>query len=144
MRHLRETLPSTGSVVTYNASFETSRLDECCELLPEYQPWLKKLKTRIVDLLLPFRGFRYYHPDQHGSASMKAVLPALTGGGYDKLTIQEGGTASREFLRVTFGEVPEAERQQVRRDLEAYCALDTLGMVQIVERLKELTATQPA
>ena len=139
MRHLRETLPSTGSVVTYNASFETSRLEECCELLPEYQPWLKKLKPRIVDLLLPFRGFRYYHPDQHGSASMKAVLPALTGSGYEQLTIQEGGAASREFLRVTFGQVSDEERNRVRRDLEAYCALDTLGMVQIVDKLELLT-----
>jgi len=45
----------------------------------EFKPWLKKVTPRIVDLLLPFRGFRYYHPQQHGSASMKAVLPALTG-----------------------------------------------------------------
>lgn len=136
MRQLRNDLPDTGSVVTYNASFETSRLNECCELLPEYKPWLSKVKPRIVDLLLPFRGFRYHHPDQHGSNSMKAVLPALTGGGYDHLTIQEGGTASREFLRVIFGEVPAAERLRVRKDLEAYCALDTLGMVQIVDKLK--------
>ena len=140
MQHLVKNLPATGSVVTYNASFETSRLEECCELLPEYQPWLKKLKPRIVDLLLPFRGFRYYHPDQHGSASMKAVLPALTGSGYDHLTIQEGGAASREFLRITFGQVSDEERKRVRRDLEAYCALDTLGMVQIVDQLKLLTS----
>jgi hypothetical protein len=46
---------------------------------------------------------------------------------------------SREFLRVTFSDVPAAERQQVRKHLEAYCALDTLGMVQIVEQLKNLT-----
>ena len=140
MRHLRETLPPTGTVVTYNASFETSRLKECCELLPEFKPWLTKVTPRIVDLLLPFRGFRYLHPDQHGSNSMKAVLPALTGGGYDHLTIQEGGTASREFLRVTFGDVPAAERRRVRQALEEYCALDTLGMVQIVDKLKKLTA----
>ena len=140
MRHLREKLPTTGSVITYNASFETSRLNECCEPFPEYKPWLHKVTPRIVDLLLPFRGFRYYHPDQHGSASMKAVLPALTGGGYEHLTIQEGGAASREFLRVTYGEVPEAERQQVRHDLEAYCGLDTLGMVQIVDKLNRLIA----
>ena len=140
MRHLVKNLPTTGSVVTYNASFETSRLEECCALLSEYQPWLKKMKPRVVDLLLPFRGFRYHHPNQRGSNSMKAVLPALTGGGYENLTIQEGGDDSREFLRVTFGEVTDAERRRVRRDLEEYCTLDTLGMVQIVERLKQLTA----
>jgi hypothetical protein len=86
MRQLRATLPDTGSVVTYNASFETGRLKECCELLSEFKPWLRKLTPRIVDLLLPFRGFRYYHPQQNGSASMKAVLPALTGKGSHLLT----------------------------------------------------------
>jgi len=140
MRQLRADLPETGSVVTYNASFETSRLKECCELLPEFKPWLRKVTPRVVDLLLPFRGFRYYHPEQHGSASMKAVLPALTGNGYENLAIQEGGAASREFLRVTYGQVTAAERRRVRQDLQEYCGLDTLGMVQIVDKIKGLTA----
>jgi hypothetical protein len=34
------------------------------------------VRRRVVDLLLPFRGFRYYHRKQHGSESIKAVLPA--------------------------------------------------------------------
>ncbi len=140
MRQLRADLPETGSVVAYNAGFENSRLKECCDLLPKFKPWLRKVTPRVVDLLLPFRGFRYHHPDQNGSNSMKAVLPALTGQGYEKLAIQEGGAASREFLRVTFGDVTATERRRVRRDLEEYCALDTLGMVQIVDRLKRLTA----
>jgi hypothetical protein len=144
MRQLRADLPETGSVVAYNAGFETGRLKECCELLPEYKPWLRKVTPRIVDLLLPFRGFRYHHPNQNGSNSMKSVLPALTGQGYEKLTIQEGNAASREFLRVTFGDVTAAERRRVRQDLQEYCGLDTLGMVQIVERLKELITMEPA
>ena len=139
MRQLRAALPESGSVVTYNAGFETGRLKACCELLPEFKPWLRKVTPRIVDLLLPFRGFRYYHPQQHGSASMKAVLPVLTGKGYDHLAIQEGGAASREFLRVTYGPVTDAERRRVRQDLEAYCGLDTLGMLRIVNQLKHLT-----
>jgi hypothetical protein len=139
MRQLRDALPETGSVVTYNASFETGRLKEGCELLPEFKPWFRKVTPRIVDLLLPFRGFRYYHPQQHGSASMKAVLPALTGKGYENLTIQEGGTASREFLRVTFGNVSDEERHRVRQQLEEYCGLDTMGMVQIANRVRSLS-----
>ncbi|HAO78487.1 MAG TPA: DUF2779 domain-containing protein [Verrucomicrobia subdivision 3 bacterium] len=136
MRQLRDALPETGSVVTYNASFETARLKEGCELLPEFKPWFVKVTPRIVDLLLPFRDFRYYHPQQHGSASMKAVLPALTGKGYENMVIQEGGAASREFLRVTHGQVTAAERRRVRQHLEEYCGLDTMGMVQIVECLR--------
>ena len=139
MRQLRDALPETGSVVTYNASFETARLKEGCELLPEFKPWLRKVTPRIVDLLLPFRGFRYYHPQQHGSASMKAVLPALTGKGYENLAIQEGGAASREFLRVTHGQVTDAERRRVRHHLEEYCGLDTMGMVQIVSCLRTIS-----
>ena len=139
MRRLRADLPKVGSVVVYNASFEKARLAEGCELLPKYGAWYRKVEGRMVDLLLPFRGFRYYHGDQQGSASMKAVLPVLTGRSYDKLEIQEGGTASMEFLRVTFGDVPEAERQRVRRQLEAYCGQDTEGMLWIVEALEQLS-----
>ena len=139
MRQLRDALPETGSVVIYNATFETSRLKEGCELLPEFKPWFRKVTPRIVDLLLPFRGFRYYHPQQHGSASMKAVLPALTGKGYEHLVIQEGNAASREFLRVTYGQVTAAERRRVRQHLEEYCGLDTLGMVHILHELEIIT-----
>ena len=45
------------------------------------------------------------------------------------LTIQEGATASLEFLRITFGEVSEVERQRVRRQLKEYCGQDTEGMI---------------
>jgi hypothetical protein len=70
--------------------------------------------------------------------SMKAVLPALTGQGYGDLAIQEGNMASPEFLRVTYGDVPEEERQRVRRQLEEYCGRDTGGMVRIVNALQAL------
>jgi Domain of unknown function(DUF2779) len=135
MRELVEKLPGTGSIVAYNAAFEIARLKECCELLPQYATWLEEVQGRIVDLLDPFRAFDYYHPDQGGSASIKAVLPVLTGSGYEKLAIQDGGAASREFLRVTFGNVPKSERAKIRKQLEEYCGLDTLGMVNIVKAL---------
>jgi len=54
------------------------------------------------------------------------------------LAIQEGGTASLEFLRITLGEVSEVERQRVRRQLEEYCGQDTEGMIWIVDTLRAL------
>jgi len=96
------------------------------------------VKARIVDLLEPFQSFDYYHPEQHGSASLKAVLPVLTGRSYADLEIQEGGHASLEYLRVHFGEVPEAERRKVRAQLERYCGQDTEGMAWIIDRLGKL------
>jgi hypothetical protein len=89
--------------------------------------------------MAPFRSFHYYHPDQDGSYSIKAVLPALTGMSYEGMDIQEGGTASMEYLRVTFGDVDEKERQKVRRQLEEYCKLDTEAMTAILIHLSELT-----
>lgn len=53
-------------------------------------------------------------------------MPAHTGRGYDELEIQEGDTASTEFMRVTFADVPDEERLCVRRQLEEYFAMDTM------------------
>src|SRR5208282_2732812 len=103
---------------------EKGRLKECAEVLPGYKSWVAAVNRRMVDLLIPFRGFNFYHPNQSGSASLKQVLPALTGKGYEHLEIQEGDMAGREFLRVTFGDVSESERKRVRRALEKYCGQD--------------------
>lgn len=46
---------------------------------------------------------------------MKTALPTLSGRGYGHPAIQEGGAASQEYLHVHSGNVPEDERQRVRR-----------------------------
>jgi len=135
---LYDKLGKSGSIIAYNASFEKARLKESCETYTKYSKWYGEIEQRIVDLLYPFRSFYYYHSDQKGSASIKVVLPVLTGTSYEGMDISEGGTASLEFLRVTFNNVDESERIKVRKQLEEYCKLDTLGMIQIVEKLREL------
>jgi len=54
------------------------------------------------------------------------------------MEIADGGTASNEYLRVTFNDVDMFERQHVRDELLKYCGLDTMAMVWIVEKLGEL------
>ena len=139
LARLQRYLGQSGSIVAYNASFEKNALRSCSEAYPAFTAWWTKTEPRVVDLLQPFRNFDYYHPDQGGSASMKAVLPALTGKGYEDMEIADGGTASLEFMRITFGKVTAAERKKVRAALEKYCGLDTEGMVRIVEKLAKLT-----
>ena len=139
LSRLKSLLGTKGSIVAYNAGFEKRALKESCAVYKEFKLWYEKLEPRFVDLLVPFRAFHYYHPAQQGSASIKSVLPALTGRGYEGMEIADGGTASQEFLRVAFGTVPARERQTVRKHLEEYCALDTMGMIRIVESLKMLT-----
>lgn len=72
--------------------------------------------------------FHYYHPMQKGSTSLKRVLPAITGSGYEDLDINDGQTASLAFQTATYSDVPEEVGDKVRTDLEKYCGRDTEGM----------------
>jgi hypothetical protein len=138
LKQLKASLGEEGSIVVYNQGFECSRLRESSEVCPDYVNWVDEVVDRIVDLLPPFRSFGVYYPSQHGSASLKKVLPALTGKNHADLEISEGGEASDEFMRVTFGDVSKVEKEKVRKNLEEYCGLDTMGMVDIVEKLEWL------
>lgn len=128
----------TGSVIAYNKSFEEGVLEDFGNAFPEYAGWTANVVSRLVDLILPFRNFYYYHPLQKGSASLKAVLPAITGKGYDDLDISDGQAASTGFFAAAYGEMPEKDRADVMSNLEEYCGRDTEGMIWIVDRLREL------
>ncbi len=93
---------------------------------------------RIVDLIVPFKDFSYYHPKQLGSASLKQVLPALTDLSYHEMEIAEGTMASLKFMEAAFGNISEEERQKIRANLLAYCGQDTGGMIKIINRLGQL------
>ena len=138
MSYLVASVRSEGTVLAYNASFEKNVLNRCSQVFPEFQPWKKSVDDRFVDLLQPFRNFDYYSPKQHGSASMKDVLPAVCGVDYGDLYIQDGTAASRAFLRMISGDVSRDERNKIRADLEAYCSRDTYGMILILIALKRL------
>ncbi len=45
-----------GSVVVFNAAFEKGVLTRCAELFAEFEPWVKKVKRRMLDLLTPFKS----------------------------------------------------------------------------------------
>ncbi len=138
---LKRHIGPRGSILAYFARFEKDALQASSQAYPAFASWWRRIEPRVVDLLQPFRSFHYYHPDQCGSASLKSVLPALTGKGYDALEIGDGGTASTEFARITFGDVSAAERKRVRAALEKYCALDTEGMTTIIRELGRLASS---
>ncbi len=134
MKELKKVMGARGSVVAFNARFERDRLKECAAALPGYKAWVSSIEKRMIDLLDPFKAFAYHHHLQDGSNSLKYVLPALAGKSYEGMEIGDGGTASREYFRITFTE-DNADKAEVRRLLEEYCCLDTLGMVDIVNTL---------
>ncbi len=140
LEELQKILGDSGSIIVYNKGFEEGVLKEMGNGFPEYENWVKQVLNRIVDLFVPFRNFDYYHPSQKGSASLKTVLPAVTGRGYEELDIADGQLASLQFEKVAYGEVSDEERKRVRSDLEKYCGLDTEGMIWIVDKLRELVS----
>jgi hypothetical protein len=141
LQALQSGIGPEGSIVSYNSSFETGCLKELAKQLPSYATWIESILPRFpnADLLQPFRSFSLYHPSQHGSASLKAVLPAFTDLSYDNLAIQEGGTASNQFLALLKGLIPNDEIPKLRENLLKYCELDTLAMVKLVEKLRACT-----
>jgi len=135
---LKGVIGDRGNIVVYNQSFEKGVLAELGEAFPEYAAWVKETCNRVIDLYAPFRGFSYYHPIQQGSASIKKVLPALTGKGYTDLNISTGDDASLAFFNIVMGNYTEDEKQKVRKDLDKYCSLDTEAMILIINTLQEL------
>ncbi|MDD5288957.1 MAG: DUF2779 domain-containing protein [Dehalococcoidales bacterium] len=138
LAHLKNVLGDSGSIVVYNQSFEKRVLAESGEAFPVYREWVESVSDRIVDLYEPFRKFDYYSPLQQGSASIKEVLPAVTGRSYKGMPVAGGEDASLAYLRLAYGDIDAGERDQLRSDLEKYCGLDTEGMIWIINKLKEL------
>lgn len=130
-----------ASVITaYNAPFEAGCITRLAEAVPPRKHQLLEVRERLVDLL-PIVADHVYDPAFHGTFSIKSVLPALVPSlGYSDLEVADGETASArlEQLLLEPDSIPADEREKTRRDLLDYCKRDTLAMVKLVERLREL------
>ncbi len=135
-------ITQTGSIVAYNQSFEMGRIKELATYQPERSDELVALNERFVDLIVPFKKRGYYHPDFNGSFSIKSVLPAMFPNNdelnYKKLgTIQNGGDAMDTFAKLHLLK-DKSQLAAIKKDLLAYCHLDTLAMVRIWEKLHQI------
>lgn len=129
---LQEALPPEGSVVVWNKAFEQTINAKIAQRLPEARAFLESVNARVVDLMDVFTGQMVVHPGFRGRTSIKAVLPALVPNlSYAGLEIQEGATASETWNRIVIGDMEPDEADAARRNLLAYCALDSLAMVEI-------------
>lgn len=138
IQRIIEDCTGRGDVIVYNVAFERGKLFDLIDTFPEYKAPLLRIINRLKDLMVPFQKRWYYTPDMQGSYSIKKVLPALVPElSYKDLNIQEGGTASNTFAQMVQGTF-EGDVEETRKDLLAYCELDTLAMVKILEKLKEV------
>jgi hypothetical protein len=96
------------------------------------------IHDNILDLMTPFQKRHYYTKELHGSYSLKAVLPALVPGeGYKGMAISNGGEASLGYASL-FTLKDGAEVKKIRIALLEYCKLDTLAMVRLLEKLRQI------
>ena len=132
---LLEALGSEGTIVVYSG-YEQTMIKSLAEEFPQYEERLLAFCDRLFDLLAVVRA-HYYHPDFHGSYSIKAVLPALVPDmTYRNLEIQDGSTASAAFAQMIAPDTEEPERERIRNALLDYCQLDTLAMVRLLDALQ--------
>ncbi len=109
-------------------------------MLPEYKEAMEAINSRVIDLMLPFKSKWYDDPRFEGSASIKQVLPILCPElSYKDLGIQEGGSAQRLWMEAVLDDKRADQKDQILADLLEYCKLDTLAMVEIFKKLKEIS-----
>ncbi len=131
-------LGNIGSVLMYT-SFEKRIIRELAETYPDLAVELNLIILRLADLEAIIRK-NFYHPDFHGSTSIKKTLPALVPElSYEGLKIGEGGTAMSEFAYMAMGKYGREEVRRKKKYLLEYCKLDTVAMVKLHERLIEYT-----
>jgi hypothetical protein len=133
-RTLLEALGNQGTIFVYT-NYEKRVISELAEFLPEFRDPLVATLKRLKDLHALVKKHAY-HPEFHGSFSLKSILPALVPSmRYEDLPIQDGRHASVEYLRMLDDSTSPEEREKIRQALLGYCGYDTLGMVNIREEL---------
>jgi predicted RecB family nuclease len=123
-----------GVLIAYNAGFEKGVIAKLAESFPDLAEALLEMNTRFYDLL-PLARKAYYHPEQKGSWSIKKLLPALVPKlSYKDLAgVQDGGDAQIAWLQAA--KLNQEEQEELKSQLLAYCKLDTLAMVKIIDAL---------
>ena len=133
-------IPQDACVLAYNMSFEKRVIRRLAVNYPQVSNELMAIHDNIKDLMAPFVSKSYYHPKMRGSYSIKYVLPALVPefeSAYKDLNlIHHGGEAMQAYEAMAF--MNETQRDAYKQALLAYCRLDTLAMVKVLEKLREV------
>ena len=134
---LLEACGEQGPVIVYNQAFEKRIIKELAQQFDDLSAALLAINDRVFDLL-PVVKKHYYHPEMKGSWSIKKVLPCLVPElSYAELgEVQDGTQVQQAYLKIYDHRLSPAQREKLIEEMKAYCALDTLAMVKILQRLQ--------
>ena len=132
--------PGMRSRIAFHVRFEDYSVDELAEIFPDLADHLLAIEGNIVDLLEPFQKGWYYKKESGGSFSIKSVLPAICPDDpeldYHGLDgVHNGTEAMSVYPEIRY--MPPEEQEKARKNLLAYCRLDTLAMVKVWKRAAE-------
>ena len=138
---LVEDIPKNVCVTAYNMGFEKGVIRKLAEEYKDLSEHLMNIHANIKDLMIPFSKRWYYTKDMVGSYSIKAVLPALFPNvpelDYHNLPVVHNGVEASSTFADLINHSKE-EQERIRNGLLEYCKLDTLAMVKVWEKLKEM------
>lgn len=139
---LRENIGPVGTIITWNMRFEKGCNELLARLEPEYAQFMQDVNERVEDLMTSFAKNWYTDAGFLGSASIKKVLPVLAPQfSYKELAVGDGATAQRLWMRSVLEGDKTIDQVKLLADLRAYCQLDTLAMVEILNFLQLLVQT---
>ncbi len=132
---LVESVEPAGVICTYS-TFESRVIGNLAKDVPSLRKPLLKLLDRLWDMLPVIRE-HFYHPEFHGSFSIKSVLPALVPEmTYKGMEVADGMAAGAAFMAMLATSDLD-EKKRIEKALRDYCGQDTLAMVKLRERLME-------
>jgi hypothetical protein len=128
-------IPEGATIIAYNASFERSVLRDLAKSFPDLAQRLEAMAEATVDLL-PVARNHWYHRDQRGSWSIKAVLPTIAAElDYGALEVKDGGDAQAAWFEAADPACDPLRREALEEALKTYCARDTWAMVAVARAL---------
>jgi len=141
VENLIGTLGDSGNIVVYG-NFEKTILSSFADTLPSFSSEIKSLTDRMVNLE-QIVSANFYHPDFHGSTSIKVVLPVLAPEiSYDSLEIKDGDSAVAAFAYLALGRYKGEKAEEMKKNLKAYCAQDTLALYKVHQRLTQICGSK--
>jgi hypothetical protein len=139
-------IPKEVCVLVYNKRFEKMCIKELADFIGgDVAEYLMCMHENIKDLMLPFQSRAYYCRELGASYSIKEVLPALCPNdpelNYKQLDFVFSGMGAQAAYAKLAG-IDADEQKRIKDALLAYCRLDTLAMVKVLEKLMKVANLQ--
>jgi len=141
---LVENIPDNACVTAYNMQLEKMMLLTLADRFPDLADRLRDIASRLFDMMRPFEKRWYYDGKMKGACSLKAVLHALYPDDseldYANLSgVHNGQEATTVYAAMCADPDAFPNHSEVLSELERYCALDTLALAKLLEKLRAQT-----